>query len=335
MLRALELAELGWGRVQPNPLVGAVVVDASGQIVGEGHHQEYGGPHAEVLALRAAGASARASTLYVTLEPCAHHGQTPPCTEAILQAGIARVVYGARDPNPRAAGGASVLRAAGVTVSGPSAEALVQQQNRVFFHACQHARPFVTLKLAVSLDGRVATSRAERTPITGMEAQAEVHRQRAGHDAIMVGSGTALTDDPLLTVRGAITPRRPPLRIILDSQLRLPLTSQLVRTVPEAPLLVCCGTGAEPDRWRALENAGAEVTRVPEAGAGLDLNWVLSLLWERGIRSVYCEGGPRLAGALARAGRLDRFQIFIAPLLLGADAVNAFDALPSPDRLPL
>ncbi len=335
MLRALELAERGWGRVQPNPLVGALVVAATGEIIGEGYHQEYGGPHAEVYALRNAGAAARDSTLYVTLEPCSHQGQTPPCTEAILRAGISHVVFGAHDPNPKASGGAEQLRAAGVQVSGPIAELIVQRQNAIFFHAHQRQRPFVTLKLAVSLDGRIAATRGARTPITGEQAQLEVHRLRAGYDAIMVGSGTALTDDPLLTVRGPLMPPRAPQRVVLDSMLRLPLTSQLLRTVEAAPLQVFCEAEADPIRRAALERAGARVTPVPRLNNGLDLEVVLGILWEQGVRSVFCEGGARLAGALARAGRLDRFQIFIAPTLLGADAVNAFDALPPPDRLPL
>jgi diaminohydroxyphosphoribosylaminopyrimidine deaminase/5-amino-6-(5-phosphoribosylamino)uracil reductase len=335
MARALDLAERGWGRVQPNPLVGALVADRAGRVIGEGYHAEYGGPHAEQLALAAAADGARGATLYVTLEPCAHHGQTPPCADAVLHAGITRVVFGARDPNALAAGGADVLRAAGVEVVGPVAEEAVRRQNAIFFHGHQRRGTFVALKLALSLDGRIAGPGGKRTRITGAEAQTEAHRLRAGYDALLVGSGTALTDDPLLTVRGPVTPRRPPVRVVLDSALRLPVSHQLVRTASAVPVWLFCQAAANPERRRTLEQLGLRVSSVAGTDRGLELDSVLDTLWQEGIRSVFCEGGARLAGSLARAGRIDRFYVFLAPMLLGPDGINAFDTLPAPDRLPL
>lgn len=335
MTRALDLSGRGWGRVQPNPMVGAVVVNAEGLIVGEGYHAEHGGPHAEVHALRAAGDAARGATLYVTLEPCAHQGLTPPCTDAVLHAGITRVVFGAPDPNPVAAGGAEVLRAAGVEVVGPVAEVAVRRQNAIFFHCHQRRGTFVALKLALSLDGRIAGPGGKRTQITGREAQAEAHRLRAGYDALMVGSGTALTDDPLLTVRGDVQPRRPPVRVVLDSALRLPVSHQLVRTAVDVPVWVFCKHGAAPERHAALEQRGVRVLQAPGTPSGIDIESVLATLWREGVRSVFCEGGARVAGSLARTGRIGRFYVFLAPLILGPDGINAFDALPAPDRMPL
>jgi diaminohydroxyphosphoribosylaminopyrimidine deaminase/5-amino-6-(5-phosphoribosylamino)uracil reductase len=316
-------------------MVGAVVVDAGGRMIAEGFHQEYGGPHAEVHALAAAGEAARDGTLYVSLEPCAHHGRTPPCCDAILRAGIARVVIGARDPNPEAAGGVELLRRAGIAVSEPVAESAVRRQNAIFFHAHEKQRTFVSLKLAVSLDGRVAATPGSRTSITGEKAQTEVHRLRAVYDAIMVGRGTVSADDPLLTVRGAVTPPRPPVRVIVDTQLRTALESQLLGTIDQAPVWLYCAADVDEARRAELERAGARVRTVPRSDGGLNLQSVLHDLWEQGIRSVFCEGGARLAGALARNGLLDRLQVFVAPMLLGSGAVNAFDALPEPERVPL
>src|SRR6476661_53335 len=239
MRRALDLAENGWGRTAPNPMVGAVVV-RDGAIVGEGWHNRYGEAHAEVEAIRSAGERARGATMYVTLEPCNHEGHTPPCTDAILAAGIRRVVIAVADPNPVAAGGAERLREAGVTVEVGLGEASARELNAVFFHALASDRPFVRLKLALSLAG--AMSDATRRPawLTGHEARAEVHRLRAGSDAVAVGIGTALADDPQLTVRGFTPPRVAPVRIVFDTSARLPLDSRLVRSARESPVLVVC-----------------------------------------------------------------------------------------------
>jgi len=207
MRRALELAEAGWGHVHPNPLVGAVVV-RDGVVVGEGYHTAFGAPHAEVEALRAAGERARGSTVYVTLEPCAHHGKTPPCTDALLTAGAARVVYAAEDPGQDAGGGGAVLAARGVDVSAGVERAAARRQNAAFFHALERRRCYVALKYGMSLDGRLARGAGQRTVVTGPESHAQVHRLRAGFDAIMVGGETARVDDPLLTARGDIEPIR-------------------------------------------------------------------------------------------------------------------------------
>jgi diaminohydroxyphosphoribosylaminopyrimidine deaminase/5-amino-6-(5-phosphoribosylamino)uracil reductase len=334
MQRALELAELGWGSVQPNPLVGAVVLDASGRPVGEGFHAHYGGPHAEVRALAAAAHAARGGTLVVTLEPCAHYGRTPPCTTAIIEAGIERVVFGASDPNPDAAGGGRVLHAAGLEVVGPTDETAVRRQNALFFHWHEQHRPFVTLKLALSLDGRLGEP-GRRTQITGPEAQAEAHRLRAGYDAIMVGAGTALVDDPLLTVRGTVQPVRPPVRIVLDSRLQLPVTSRLSTSTDLGPVILFCSENADPARRAALERCGVTVIAAANSAEGLDLDVILDTLRDLQLRSVFCEGGARLASSLARAALINRLHIFLAPHLLGLDAIGSFTGLTQPFGLPL
>lgn len=324
--RALALAQRGWGRVAPNPLVGCVLV-RDGAVVGEGWHTEYGLPHAEVEALRAAGDAARGATAYVSLEPCAHHGKTPPCTKALAEAGVARVVFAAADPNPKARGGAEVLREAGIAVSGPLLEREGRDASPAFFH--RHgpegdARPMVTLKLALSLDARVADRDGNSVWITGEEARAEVHRMRAGHDAVAVGIGTALADDPLLTVRGDVTPRILPVRVVFDRRLRLPLDAHLARTAAETPTWVVAGEEAPPERAAALSAAGVRVLRAPSLADGL------GALRAEGIGSLFCEGGGALASALLEAGVVDRLHIFYAPLLLGPAGRGAFDGVGSP-----
>lgn len=252
MRRALALAAGGWGRVAPNPLVGAVVV-RDGASGGEGFHAEYGRPHAEVEALRAAGEAARGSTLYVTLEPCAHTGKTPPCTDAILAAGARRVVFAASDPNPKAAGGAAALEAAGVEVTRGVEMRAALDLNAPFFHGIAGPeRPWTELKLALSLDGRVADRDGRSAWITGEEARAEVHRMRAGFAAVAVGIGTALADDPQLTARGPVEPRVPPTRVVFDRRLRLPADGKLARTAREAPVWVVAAPDAPAERRDAL-----------------------------------------------------------------------------------
>jgi diaminohydroxyphosphoribosylaminopyrimidine deaminase/5-amino-6-(5-phosphoribosylamino)uracil reductase len=326
MRRALELAEEGWGRVSPNPLVGAVVVRGS-RVVGEGYHAELGAPHAEVVALRQAGDAARDATLYVTLEPCAHHGRTPPCTEAILAAGVRRVVLAARDPSKEARGGTATLRAAGVLVEEGLLEDEALRLNAPFFWSHRTGRPFVALKLAVSLDGGVAAAAGRRTEISGREARAEAMRLRAGSDAILVGSGTARVDDPLLTVRERAVPRTPPLRVILDTEARTGPDSRLARTVNRAPLLIVTARNAAAERIRALEEAGAEIVALPAGPGGLDPEEVLEALWERGVRSVLCEGGARVAATLLARDHVQRLHLFVSPVWLGPGHVPAFDGL--------
>ncbi len=325
MRRALRLAERGWGRVAPNPMVGAVLV-RDGVIVGEGYHAEFGGPHAEVVALERAGERARGSTLYVTLEPCSRQGKTPPCAEAILRAGVSRVVYAATDPT-EAGGGCERLRAAGVETAPGPCEQEARDLLAPFLTAALERRTFVALKLALSLDARIAEAPGRPTAITGPRALQEAHRLRAGHDAVAVGVGTVLSDDPLLTVREAARPRRPPVRIVLDARLRAPATARLVRTAGEAPLWIL--TGYSPDRRRAaeLEAAGARVLPLPEAHPGrLDLPASLDRLWQEGLQSVLFEGGAEVATQLLREDLVDRLYLFYAPLLLGARGLSAFAA---------
>jgi diaminohydroxyphosphoribosylaminopyrimidine deaminase / 5-amino-6-(5-phosphoribosylamino)uracil reductase len=322
MRRALELAQRGLGATHPNPMVGAVVVN-EGRIVGEGFHVRVGGAHGEVAALQSAGAAAHGATLYVTLEPCAHHGRTPPCTDAILAAGIARVVYAADDPNPMAAGGADVLRAAGVLVDGGVARQEARSANAAFFHRHEHETPFVALKLALSIDGAVAVAPGVRSQITGDEAQRHTHRLRAAHDAVMVGSRTAAIDDPLLTVRCAEAGRQP-VRVVLDSHAGLRLDSKLAATANVAPVTVVCGDDVASDRREALHHAGVRTLAVPRTAEGVDVRAAVDALWDEGIRSILVEGGPRLADALLRGGLLRRMYLFIAPASLGAGAVPGF-----------
>ncbi|MDE3127485.1 MAG: bifunctional diaminohydroxyphosphoribosylaminopyrimidine deaminase/5-amino-6-(5-phosphoribosylamino)uracil reductase RibD [Gemmatimonadota bacterium] len=327
MRRALDLAREGWGQTAPNPMVGAVVV-RDGAVVGEGFHARFGGPHAEAVALDAAGPLARGATLYVTLEPCTHHGKTPPCADAIVAAGIARVAIATRDVYPEAAGGADRLRGAGIAVEIGDGGAEARELNAAHFHRFAHPeRPFVTLKVAVSIDGALAAAdRSTTTHLTGPEARHEVHRLRAGHDAIAVGVGTVLADDPQLTVRHWAAPRVPLTRVVFDSALRTPVNSVLVRTAGEAPLLLVARDPA-PDRVRALEGAGPGVS-VIRASAFAE---ALLLLAERGIGSLLVEGGARLAGSFLANAAVDRLITFQAPVVLGAGALNAFAHAPPAD----
>jgi diaminohydroxyphosphoribosylaminopyrimidine deaminase/5-amino-6-(5-phosphoribosylamino)uracil reductase len=324
MERAIALAWRGWGRTGANPLVGAVVLRED-EVVGEGFHAEFGGPHGEVAALRAAGQRARGSDLVVTLEPCRHHGKTPPCTEAILAAGIRRVIYGAPDVDPQARGGEAALRERGVEVeSGLLADA-VRRQNALFFH--RHAgsrRPFVAVKLALSLDARIADAERRSRWVSGPEAREWVQWLRAGFEAIAVGAGTVRADDPALTVRGPVTPLQPPLRVVFDRRAEVPATAQVAATAREVPTLVVVGLDAPAGRRRALEGGGAEVLAL----GGYEP--VLETLWGRGVASLLVEGGGTLAGRLLAADLVDRVYAVVAPLFLGADGVPAFAALPAP-----
>ncbi|MDF1503334.1 bifunctional diaminohydroxyphosphoribosylaminopyrimidine deaminase/5-amino-6-(5-phosphoribosylamino)uracil reductase RibD [Roseisolibacter sp. H3M3-2] len=319
MRRALQLARRGRGHTAPNPMVGAVVV-RDGAVVGEGWHRAYGGPHAEVRALAAPGGAARGATVYVTLEPCNHHGKTPPCTDALLAADVARVVVAVADPFPAAAGGAARLRAAGVRVDLGLLEADARELNAPFLHAALGAgRPWVTLKLALSLDGALADHTHGPGWLTGPAARLAVHRMRAEADAVAVGIGTALADDPALTVRGARAPRVPPLRVVFDRTLRLPTGSRLARTAREVPVAVVTEPAPDPARAAALEALGVRVVPAPGLAAGLG-----ALRREHGVRALLVEGGAGLAGALWGAGLVDRLVIFQAPVVLGADALRPF-----------
>ncbi len=321
MRRALDLARRGWGHTAPNPMVGAVLVQ-DGSVVGEGYHATFGGDHAEVNALRVAGLRARGATAYVTLEPCTHTGHTPPCVDALIAAGVARVVVAVRDPHPVARGGIERLTAAGIEtivgVEGPPAREL----NASFFHALTSDRPWVTLKLAVSVDGAVADRAGAPDRLTGDLARAEVHRLRAGHDAIAIGIETALTDDPLLTVRYADLPRTPPVRVVFDRQCRLPLDSRLMKTVRDAPVVIVASTD-DQERATRLAAAGAHVLAAATIGDAL------VQLRSKGVRSLLLEGGPRLAGSFLAGAAVNRVVIFQIPVILGGGAKPAFAFAPA------
>jgi len=321
MERALDLARRGWGRVAPNPLVGAVVL-AGDTTVAEGYHAEYGGPHAEVVALEAAGARARGATLVVNLEPCAHHGKTPPCTDAIVAAGVARVVAGVADPDPQAHGGAGVLRAKGVLVSmGLLAEAAAALNAPFLFAREQAERPFVALKLATSIDGRIADAAGSSRWVSGEAARDYVHWLRAGFDAIAVGGMTALRDNPQLTVRGPLTPRRTPVRVVFDRRAMLNQTADLVKTAREVPTWVMSSPDAPPASVSLLEQSGVRVFRPSSLADGL------RLLREAGVESVLCEGGGALGAKLLVDGLVDRLYWVQAPVWLGEAAVPAFPGM--------
>lgn len=326
MARALELARRGWGHVQPNPMVGALVLDADGHLAGEGHHAVFGGPHAEVVALNAAGHRTRGGTLFVTLEPCTHHGKTPPCTDAIRSAGITRVVAAAPDPSSEAGGGAALLRSAGVTVDMGVREQEARDLNAAFYHTHSADRPFVALKYALSLDARLSARRGAPARVTGAEALDEAHRLRAGFDALMIGIGTALADDPRLTVRRGVEARRQPTRVVLDSNLRLPPDSRLLgAAAPPSATWIVCAEDAPAAAEHALAGRGAHVVRVRRGSDGVALPQTLRRLGAEGMSSVLVEGGGELGSALLRAGLVDRHYVFHAPVLLGSDGTPAYD----------
>jgi diaminohydroxyphosphoribosylaminopyrimidine deaminase / 5-amino-6-(5-phosphoribosylamino)uracil reductase len=320
--RALALAEGGRGRVSPNPLVGAVLA-REGEVIGEGFHAALEDLHAERAALedcRARGRDPAGATLYLTLEPCAHHGRQPPCTDAILEAGLARVVYASEDPSEKAAGrGPGILRDEGIEVEQAAGEeaAAARLLNQPFRKHARTGLPWVVLKLATSLDGRVATASGESKWISGEASRELVHRGRAQTDAVAIGIGTALADDPLLTARGPEVPRQPA-RVVFDSGARLPLDGKLVATIAEAPLIVVADATAPLQRLTALERAGAEVVLANGRYRAQRLRSALAELGRREMTSLLLEGGPALAGAFADAGEIDELRLFIAPLLIGA-----------------
>jgi diaminohydroxyphosphoribosylaminopyrimidine deaminase / 5-amino-6-(5-phosphoribosylamino)uracil reductase len=327
--RAIELAHRGWGRVHPNPMVGSVIVGDGGRVLAEGWHEQYGGPHAEVIALERAGEAARGGTVYVSLEPCRHHGKTPPCTDALLRAGVARVVFGAADPWKEASGGAELLRKAGVEVVGPVLdERRAQHENPAFFHNARTNTTFLALKLAMTLDARIAARVGERTEITGSATRRWVHGLRAGHDAVMVGAGTALVDDPRLTVREDVPLSRQPARIVIDSRATIGQDSRLFDDVDDVPVYVFVREDAPERDVARLDDAGADVFRVPAGPGGVNLEAVLRTCWEQGIRSVLCEGGGLMASSLLADGLVQRLYLVLAPRTFGVGGVPAFAELP-------
>jgi diaminohydroxyphosphoribosylaminopyrimidine deaminase / 5-amino-6-(5-phosphoribosylamino)uracil reductase len=324
MRRAIALAHRGEGHVEPNPMVAAVIAVASGKgpgggIIAEGWHASFGGPHAEVAAISTAGAAARGGTLAVTLEPCCHHGKTPPCAAAIIAAGISRVVVGTRDPFPAVnGGGIDELRRAGIEVRVGVCEAEARRLIAPFRRLVEQQRPWLIAKWAMSLDGRVATADGESRWISSESSREIVHQLRGRMDGIVCGIGTALADDPLLTARPA-GPRQP-LRIVLDSMARLPLDSRLVRTAREVPLLVAAGPTAPADRLRELEAAGCEIWQSSTPNRPEWLHELLLELGSRRLTNVLVEGGPTVLGSLADAQAIDEVWAFIAPTIISGAA---------------
>ena len=321
---ALALGRRGLGRTWPNPPVGAVIVK-DGVIVGRGWTQDGGRPHAEVEALRRAGEAARGATMYVTLEPCSHFGKTPPCADAIIRAGIARVVSALEDPNPQVAGaGHARLRAAGIAVEVGLGADEARRDHSGHIRRVRDGRPHVMLKLAISADGKVGAAGRRPVPITGEVAQERVHLMRAQSDAIMVGIGTVLADDPLLTCRLPGMAKYSPVRIVLDSSLRLPLGSRLVRSARDVQVWVITGAAAPPAAKRALEDQAITVMSVDGRGSRLALAAALKALATQGITRLMVEGGPTLGEALIRLDLVDELILFHADKRIGPDGIDAF-----------
>jgi len=318
MRRVLDLARKGWGQVAPNPLVGALIVHGD-EVAGSGYHARFGDSHAEAAALNEAGLRARGGTLYVNLEPCNHTGKTPPCTDAVIRAGLARVVIAARDPNPVASGGIDKLRAAGIVVDIGMCEAEARELNAAFFNSFVSEHPWVTLKLAVSLDGAIAPADGKRRWLTSEMSRIMVQRMRASNDAIAVGAATAAADNPHLTARTDPPPRVAPMRVVFDRGARLSAESNLAKTARETPtLLVTASTTQLP---ADLENLGVEAIRAHDVGDAL------IQLKARGINSLMVEGGAGLAASFLGAGFVDRLVIFQAPIVLGNGSLNAFSGV--------
>ena len=327
MAAALALGARGLGRVWPNPAVGCVIV-RDGRVVGRGRTADGGRPHAEAVALAQAGAAARGATAYVTLEPCAHHGRTPPCADALATAGVARVVVAAGDPDPRVAGrGIARLRDAGVHVTEGVLRAVAEADQAGFLSQLRRGRPMLTLKLAATLDGRIATASGESRWITGAPARRHVHAQRARHDAVMVGGGTARADDPALTVRG-LGPVPQPVRLVLSRRLDLPMGGRLATTAREVPVWALHGPDAPAAARDALAARGVRLLDCPVAPGGqLDLDVALQVLGEAGLTRVYCEGGAAVAATLLASELVDRLDLYTAGRAIGAEGVPALGAM--------
>jgi len=316
MQKALELAAQARGRTSPNPMVGAVVVK-DGQIIGQGYHIKAGTPHAEVIALREAGANARGATLYVNLEPCSHYGRTPPCAEAIVKAGITKVVIGCLDPNPLVAGkGLEILQNAGIETRVNVLQEKALKLNEAFFKYIKTGLPFVSLKVAMTLDGKIATSTGDSRWISSADSRQYVHQLRNFTDAIMIGIGTVLKDDPLLNTRLDISDKRDPIRVIIDSKLDLPLESQIVKTASKQPTIVFCNHQADAEKKELLIKNAIEIIAI-EGGDILPLEEVLRCLGKMGIMTLLVEGGGEINGYLMAKGLIDKLYWFIAPKLVG------------------
>ncbi len=322
MRRALELAGRARGRTSPNPMVGAVLIK-DGQIVGEGFHAYAGSDHAEVVALREAGSAAAGATLYVSLEPCCHVGRTPPCVEQILQAGIRRVVAACEDPNPAVSGkGFAALLAAGLSAEVGILARAAEQLNEAFFTHVRTGRPFVTLKVAASLDGKIATRTGESRWITGESARRRVHQLRNEVDAVLVGIGTVLRDDPLLTTRLGIAEQRDPIRVIVDNLARLPLRAKVVNRASTAATLLAVSQMAPRTKLEALEREGIQVIVVESSPRRVSLERLMEALGKRGILSVMIEGGAEINASALREGIVDKVLVFLAPILIGGKSTS-------------
>lgn len=328
MERALRLAERGLGKTSPNPAVGALVV-ARGRIVGEGYHHAAGRPHAEVLALRQAGRHAQGATLYVTLEPCSHlHKRTPPCVPTIIRAGIRHVVVAMIDPNPAVRGkGVRTLRRAGLTVTVGIGRSEAERLNRAYSHWVTTQRPYVILKAGMTLDGKIGAGSGRRRWITGPRARREAHRLRAQVDAVLVGIGTVLNDNPQLTARQGLRLRRlaakQPLRVVMDSRLRIGLDARILTQQAQAPTLIATTDAAPRARRAALERIGIEVLTLPSVEGRVDLHALVRRLGARGVTSLLVEGGSEIHAAFLNAREVNEVRLYVAPLLLGgAGAIN-------------
>jgi diaminohydroxyphosphoribosylaminopyrimidine deaminase/5-amino-6-(5-phosphoribosylamino)uracil reductase len=332
MQLALTLGQRGLGTTWPNPSVGAVVVTHDGDapvIVGRATTSPGGRPHAEPIALRHAGRSAAGATLYVTLEPCSHHGRTPPCVVDIIASGITRVVSALEDPNPEVKGrGHAALRAAGVTVDTGFGADAARTTHAGHIRRIRDGRPHVMLKLAVSADGKVGLSGRRPVLISGPTAIARVHLMRAMSDAILVGVGTVMADDPQLTCRLPGMRQRSPVRVVLDATLRISPDCNLIASAGETPVWIIAGPDASPDREQQLQDRGVEILRVPADGRRLDLTAALTALGTRGITRLMVEGGPMVAAGLIASDLIDEATLFHSPMTIGADGVDAFDGLP-------
>jgi len=332
MEHALDLAVRGRGWVNPNPMVGAVIVKG-GRIIGQGYHRQYGGPHAERDALENCTEDPRDATMYVTLEPCCHHGKTPPCTDAIIKSGIGSVVIGSSDPNPNVSGGGvKRLREHGISVTEGVLQDRCDRINAAFFHYIQNATPYVVMKYAMTADGKIATVTGASRWITGAIAREHVHETRRALSAILVGAGTVAADDPLLTCR--LPEGRNPIRIVCDSALRIPVTSQIVATAKEIPTIIACHT-ADPMRAKPLIDAGCRILPLPGPDGRVDLAALMATLHREGIDSVLAEGGAGINYSLLQAGLVQQLQVYLAPKLFGGDRAKGpvgGQGIPLPDQ---
>ena len=320
MARAIELAKKGTGWTSPNPLVGAVIVKDE-RIIGEGYHARYGELHAERNAIASLMESAEGATIYVTLEPCCHYGKTPPCTEAILEQKIGRVVIGSRDPNPKVAGkGAAILREAGIVVEEDFMREECDRLNPVFFHYITTKTPYVVMKYAMTADGKIATKTGASKWITGAASREEVHRMRHRYMGIMAGIGTVLADDPLLNNR--LENGKSPIRMVCDSHLRIPIQSQICRSADQYRTIVACGEG-NPEKEKQLNEMGLEVVHFPDENGQVDLKALMAYLGGQGIDSILLEGGGTLNEAALQAGVVQRIMAFIAPKIFGGERAKS------------